>query len=406
MTIVVPLTWAQNAGAVHTSQMMRLASGGAVRADSGLANNLSGRSGVAWRAGLNGMGCGQVGGGTMSLNFNPGLAYIAGTENIAQGGYWVANDANISLGPFAAAHATLNRIDLVYLQVRDSFYSGANNDARVLIQQGTPGAGVPAIAGNPPNTLIITQVTIRAGATSILQSDVLYVAPILTAPGGIAPLWSAHSTLAGNIDGEFSYFNRLLRRWDAAAAVWRAYGIPYVATDTDHVNPETNQPHYNTTLGQFTRWTGSVWALWQPNMIRFHAIKLTPVSIATNVWTVVTFPTEEKDTGSGHSTSSNTGRYTAPRTGTYEFASGCQWQDATGDRGMGYRKNGATPYHDATDTIYPATIAGSQEGAYAGRTSMIELVAGDFVELVVWQNTGAGLTLDNASFSAKLLGTD
>jgi hypothetical protein len=407
MALVDPtaLTWAQNAGAVHTARMMRLASGGSVRGDSALGNNLSGRSGVCWRATGNSMGCAQIGGGSMSLNFNPGLAYVAGTEALSQGGYWIANDANISIGPFATAHATLNRIDLVYLQVRDSFYSTAFNDARVLIQTGVAGAGVPAITGNPPNTLIIAQVTVRAGATSILQSDVLYVAPILTAPGGIAPLWASHATIAGNIDGEFSFYNKLLRRWDAAAAAWRAYGIPYVATDTDHTNPDTNQPHYNTTLGQFMRWTGSAWAQWAPNILRFAAVKSATQIIATNAWTPISFNVEQKDTGNGHSTVTNNTRYTAPRTGSWEFVVGGQFSDDTGDRGFALRVNGAAPYELGTVTLGPATSAGGV--SWSGRTSaQLELIAGDYVEAVCWQNASNSITLEHSRFEAKFLGSD
>jgi hypothetical protein len=405
VALVNPLTWGQNTGAVNTAQMMRLASGGAIRGDSTLGANLSGRSGVCWRAAGNSMGCAQIGGGTMSLNFNPGLAYVAGTEALSQGGYWVANDANISMGPFATAHATLNRIDLVYIQIRDAFYSTTFNDARVLIQTGVAGAGVPVITGNPPNTLVIAQVTVRAGATSILQSDVLYVAPILTSPGGIAPLWAAHAAVAGNIEGEFSFYNKLLRRWDAAATLWRTYGIPYVANpSTDVINPETNQLAFNTSTRQFNRWTGSAWSLHQPNTIKFFGRQNGAASFGSGAFANIALNLEIKDSGNGHSNVTNPERYVAPRDGCYMVHGTTGWSSGapTASRGTGYSKNNVS---QASDQVFlPVTPGGAMY--CPGSTMLLDMNAGDYVTLQGYQNTGGAITITDSKLSVIYLGDD
>jgi hypothetical protein len=124
MALVSPAAWAQNVGATNSAQVMRLADGGAAKGHGSLASLLTGRGGILQRAPGNNMLLSQVGGGNMTVNMEPGVCYVPGTENIAQGGYWIVNDATLNVSGFAAAHASLNRTDTVYIKMNDSIYSG------------------------------------------------------------------------------------------------------------------------------------------------------------------------------------------------------------------------------------------------------------------------------------------
>lgn len=107
----------------------------------------------------------------MSVNIAAGGAFIRGTQSSNQGAYHVWNDAVLNL-VVAAADATNGRRDLVIAQVRDSFYAGADNDARLLIVTGTPAASPadPSLVAYP-NALVLARITVAAGDTAINTAD-------------------------------------------------------------------------------------------------------------------------------------------------------------------------------------------------------------------------------------------
>lgn len=111
-------------------------------------------------------------------------------------------------------------------------------------------------------------------------------------------------------------------------------------------------------------------------------------SINNNSWTALNFNTEDVDVGGGHSTVTNTSRWVAPESGmvlvsgVYSPAS-----NATGRRGIRWAKNG---------TVIPS----SQSMVLAGTTSllniaslthMVPVVAGDFIEVQAFQESGGSL---------------
>lgn len=114
----------------------------------------------------------QNGTPNMSVNVATGMAFVRGTEDATnQGMYWVENEAsqNVSIG---AAHATLNRIDLVVIRIRDNAYStGPSNDATIFVVAGTP-ASSPSAPSAPPNSFILAEVTVGAAVTSIVTANI------------------------------------------------------------------------------------------------------------------------------------------------------------------------------------------------------------------------------------------
>lgn len=101
----------------------------------------------------------------MSVDIAIGRALILGTEESYQGTYYVESDAveNVAV---AASDPTNPRKDLVVAWVRDSVYSGVNDDWILDVITGTP-AGSPTEPAVPDNALVLALIDIPASATAI-----------------------------------------------------------------------------------------------------------------------------------------------------------------------------------------------------------------------------------------------
>jgi len=111
-------------------------------------------------------------------------------------------------------------------------------------------------------------------------------------------------------------------------------------------------------------------------------------SIATGTDTVVTFNSEDFDTDGFHSTVSNTGRITIPsgKDGKYLVNAGGFFNNITGNKEGRLYKNGSQ--------IVTNGISGSQTGiAGFWINYIISLVATDYIEFRVVQNTGGNADL-------------
>lgn len=121
------------------------------------------------------------------------------------------------------------------------------------------------------------------------------------------------------------------------------------------------------------------------------------VAIATANVTgkTLTFDSERWDNGSMHSVAVNTSRLTAPITGLYSIGASVQFQVAAG----GYRQvwfvvNGATIVGLITATPNAAAAL------VMNPTIEWQLAAGDYVEVLVFQNSGGALNIElGASYS-------
>jgi hypothetical protein len=101
-------------------------------------------------------------------------------------------------------------------------------------------------------------------------------------------------------------------------------------------------------------------------------------------WTSILFPTETVDSYNGHSTSTNTSRYTAQRAGLYLVSGYVSVAEGNGGgTNNGYRAarllvNGTTPY--AGWTCLPQASTGTTgTGIYA--VALVRMAVNDFVEL-------------------------
>jgi len=108
------------------------------------------------------------------------------------------------------------------------------------------------------------------------------------------------------------------------------------------------------------------------------------LTIANITTTALTFNSERIDTHAIHSTSSNTSRLTAPTEDIYIITGHIQWQsNATGTRTLYIRLNGTT----YISILFFANLTANSQSMTV--SAVHYLAAGDYVELVVYQDSGA-----------------
>ena len=114
----------------------------------------------------------QNGTPNMSVNVAIGAAFVRSGEAASQT-YFVRNDATVNLS-IAAADPTNERRDLVILQVRDSNFSGSDDDARLFVVTGTPsGSPVDPSLASHPNALVLARVNVPALDTAITDAQIV-----------------------------------------------------------------------------------------------------------------------------------------------------------------------------------------------------------------------------------------
>jgi hypothetical protein len=388
MVVINPAPWLQNSGATNTAQLMRLASGGLVSAPVPATSSLGGRSGIAIRGGTNNYDVTQNGGGNMSVNVAPGLAYVRGTQSLTQSGYWIPNDASVNLA-VAASHPTNNRTDSVYVAIQDDFYSGGTHTAILAVATGDPlfPTTPPTL---PANALEIFRITVLAGTTSILTAQIADRRPFLAALSAIPIIQSFEVADSGNIAGMHRYYGidgAGFQRWDGAA--WRPGSGLVLASATGNVaSPTTGQFMGHTTNLMQYRYTGSVW---KPgvNIPKFSGFQGAAQSIPNNTWTAFNWDNEVFDTANAHSTVSNTSRYVIPFDGEY-WCSGIVYfagPSTTGTRNASLAKNGTIIRGKVVRT--QAHPDGFGNALIVG--GFVQGVTGDYIELMGIQLSGGAL---------------
>jgi hypothetical protein len=110
------------------------------------------------------------------------------------------------------------------------------------------------------------------------------------------------------------------------------------------------------------------------------------ISISHSATTALTFDSERYDTDDLHSTSSNTGRLTAPVDGKYLITGHIRWDSSGyGERQLVIKANGtyiARTNADSTSNAEQMSVA-----------TVYELSAGDYVTLGVFQSSGGALNV-------------
>jgi hypothetical protein len=124
-------------------------------------------------------------------------------------------------------------------------------------------------------------------------------------------------------------------------------------------------------------------------------------SLANTTWTTHTLDSETVDTYGGHSTTTNTSRYTAQVAGWYTVCGVSVWAaNASGGRGARIHVNGAVIQGSAQDVL--ASSSSSFTGVMTP-VRAVQLGVGDYVEVAGWQSSGGTLATGTASDLASAL---
>lgn len=128
----------------------------------------------------------------------------------------------------------------------------------------------------------------------------------------------------------------------------------------------------------------------------------------TSPWTALSFTTEDSDSHNGHSTVTNNSRYVFPISGKYRISGAVGWAvNSSGARGTMWRVNNTD--FTASQILVPAN--GTAVGTHIpARTKTINVNAGDYLELAVYQNSGGNLDTsagsgDQAGITIEYVGT-
>jgi hypothetical protein len=207
-----------------------------------------------------------------TINCSAGVAAVAYS---GQGVYRAAFPSSVSPGTLTAAHATLDRIDLVYLRVWDNSVDASGlNKADIVYLAGT--ASSTPVAPTPAGTQIYMQLaTITVphsggGSPSVSTS----VRPVTVAPGGILVSPTAPST---PYTGQYYDNGTDLLRYNGSG--WDTYQKvvsvgwtqPTLATGYTHdgnLNGNVQYRVVTTSGGTFVEWRGGLGITYSSNALQ------------------------------------------------------------------------------------------------------------------------------------------
>lgn len=113
----------------------------------------------------------QTGTPSMLLNVNSGAAWVDGQNSATEGVYASLVDDTTQQVTITTANGTNPRIDLVVLQVRNSEYSGAHDDAILTVVKGTAAAS-PVAPALSANQFLLAQILVGTSVTSITTANI------------------------------------------------------------------------------------------------------------------------------------------------------------------------------------------------------------------------------------------
>ncbi|TDD97648.1 hypothetical protein [Actinomadura rubrisoli] len=299
-------------------------------------------------------------GANFSVDVAAGYAVIAGTDVAGQGFYLVQSTATVNLVvPPPPVSGT--RVHRVVAQVRDKLHNGAlaaNTYDFVLSVLEDTGSGTPA---TPASALSLATVSVASTALNVSDSNITDTRVNAVSTIGIGR-WVGSDALRppAPVDGEL---------------IWR-----------------TDKSYYEVAV------SGS----WRPIGLAAPAARLgrvtTNQSITNNTTTPLQWNSEFEDTHGGHDNSTNNSRYTAPIDGLYQVTATVAWDsNSSGIREISLRVNGST------------ILDGNRIGAGFNITltqtvsHLVRLTAGQYVEAIVWQNTGGSLAIDRTFHAGPLM---
>lgn len=171
----------------------------------------------------------------MSISVAAGVAAVP----YAGQGVYRAYNGTTWTGTVNTAHASLTRIDLVYLRVWDNAVDASGlAKGDVVYLPGTAGSGTAPTPAGTQIYITLASITVPAGSTTPTVQD---LRPVAIAPGGVAP----SSTISGYYVGQVRYNTSTgaLEIWNGSA--WFPYSQILTARKTAD-QTVTNSTSYQT----------------------------------------------------------------------------------------------------------------------------------------------------------------
>jgi hypothetical protein len=140
----------------------------------------------------------------------------------------------------------------------------------------------------------------------------------------------------------------------------------------------------------------------------FEGRQTSTQSLTSGAGTAILLDTEDVDNDNGHSTVTNTSRYTAQTAGRFQVSGGVGYaSNATGARLAFFAINAGNNNGSGTEL---AAVGGGAVTLVPARTKTVFLNVGDYVELFGLQSSGGALgtdvtTLDQSTMSVRWVGT-
>lgn len=154
-------------------------------------------------------------------NINSQTFYGLPSGKTAQGMYCAYQDGTVNVG-FSTADPANPRIDLVVGSIQDAQYAGVSNAPVLQVITGTPNAS-PIVPAAPASTVVLAQVLVGAGVTSIVTANITDKRPIAALNGGIPHIMGGSTLYPLNpTDGRYiDDVNLGLLRYSAGASAWQ-----------------------------------------------------------------------------------------------------------------------------------------------------------------------------------------
>jgi len=131
----------------------------------------------------------------MTVNVASGYGVVIGANVTNQGAYVAYNDATI-VATITTADVTNPRIDIVVMQIADTFYGGATNSASIVVVKGTAAAS-PTAPATPTNALLLATIAVAANTTTITSGNITNNRVAVTTSLPVLPLTGG--TLTGGL---------------------------------------------------------------------------------------------------------------------------------------------------------------------------------------------------------------
>jgi len=195
----------------------------------------------------------------------PCAGYVVNDSAASVGDYKWANPSNSTV-TLTASSPTLNRIDLIGVQVKDNFLDSSGlNSATVAVVQGTAVSGTASPPSVPNSFIPLVQASVPANSTNPTLTSL----PSRTGTAGIVlPVLNATERAAiatTPYDGMTIW--RIDRQWievySVAAGGWLVQGVGSTSSLADAnaaiTTPQIGQRIYRSDARSYYRWDGGTW---------------------------------------------------------------------------------------------------------------------------------------------------